>query len=132
RRVSRERTRIARQQDDLTAHERQVRTEPNQYLGADALALTNQSEEDVLGPDEVVAEPERLAQRELQDLLRARSKRDVTRGSGSADADDLFDLLADGSQRDPERFERLRGKPFALADQAEQHVLGPDVVVIEE
>ena len=35
-------------------------------------------------------------------------------------------------QRDPERFERLRGEPFALVDQAEQDVLGPDVVVIEE
>ena len=56
----------------------------------------------------------------------------MTRGSASADADDLFDLLADGSQRDPERLERLRGEPFALADQAEQDVLGPDVVVIEE
>ena len=36
-------------------------------------------EEDVLGADVVVAELQRLAQRELEDLLRAWGERDVTR-----------------------------------------------------
>ena len=39
--------------------------------------------------------------------------------------------LADGLQRDAERLERLGGDAFALVDQAEQDVLGADVVVVE-
>ena len=46
-------------------------------------------------------------------------------------ADDLLDLLADGLQRDAERLERLGGDALALVDQAEQDVLGADVVVVE-
>ena len=46
-------------------------------------------------------------------------------------ADDLLDLLADGLQRDAERLERLGGDALALVDEAEQDVLGADVVVVE-
>ena len=46
-------------------------------------------------------------------------------------ADDLLDLLADGLERDVQRLERLGGDALALVDQAEQDVLGADVVVVE-
>ncbi len=46
-------------------------------------------------------------------------------------ADDLLDLLADTLQRDAEALERLGSDAFTLVDQAEQDVLGPDVVVVE-
>ena len=56
----------------------------------------------------------------------------MTRRRGAAVADDLFDLRAHGFERDAERFERLRGDALALVDQAEEDVLGSDVVVVEQ
>ena len=46
-------------------------------------------------------------------------------------ADDLLDLLADLLQLDAEALECLAGHAVALVNQAEQNVLGPDVVVVE-
>ena len=109
----------------------QVGAELLQDLGGDALALADQAEQDVLGADVVVAELQRLAQRQLQDLLRSRGERDVTGGGRLALTDDLLDLLADRLERDVQGLERLGGDAFTLVDQAEQDVLGPDVVVVE-
>ena len=47
-------------------------------------------------------------------------------------ADDLLDLGAHGLERDAERLERLGRDALALVDQAEQDVLGADVVVVEQ
>ena len=59
----------------------------------------------------------------------------VAKGLDSTDpaalADDLLDLVPHGIQADPQRLQRLRPDTFALADEAEQDVLGTDVVVIE-
>ena len=124
---------VAREQlDDLLAHARQVGAELHEHLRGDAFALADEPEQDVLGADVVVAELERLAQRELEDLLRARRERDVARRGLAAVADDLLDLRADGFERDAERLERLGGDAFALVDQSEQDVLGADVVVVEQ
>ena len=46
-------------------------------------------------------------------------------------ADDLLDLLPHRVQADPQRLQRPGRDAVALADQAEQDVLGADVVVIE-
>ncbi len=48
--------------DDGLADLLQLGTELLQHLGGDTLALANEAEEDVLGPDVVVAELERLTQ----------------------------------------------------------------------
>ena len=55
----------------------------------------------------------------------------MTAGRRAALADDLFHLAAHGLERDAERLEGLGGDAFALVDQAEQDVFGPDVVVPE-
>ena len=47
-------------------------------------------------------------------------------------ADDLLDLRADGLERDAERLECLGRDALTLVDQAEQDVLGADVVVVEQ
>ena len=52
------------------------------------------------------------------------------RGRAAA-ADDLLDLAADGLQRDAEGLQGLGRDALALVDEAEQHVLGPDVGVAE-
>ena len=124
---------VARQQlDDLLAHAAQVGAQLDEHLGGDALALADEAEQDVLGADVVVAELQRLAQRQLEHLLGARRERDVAARRRPTLADDLLDLVAHGLERDAERLERLGRDAFALVDQAEEDVLGADVVVVEE
>ena len=124
---------VARQElDDLLADPREVGAQLDQHLGRDALALADEAEEDVLGADVVVAELQRLAQRQLEDLLGAGRERDVPRGRRAALADDLLDLLAYGLEADAQRLERLGRDTLTLVDEAEQDVLGADVVVVEE
>jgi hypothetical protein len=65
------------QLDDLLAHTREVCAELDQHLSGDALALADEAEQDVLGADVVVAQLQRLAQRQFQNLLGARGERDV-------------------------------------------------------
>ena len=85
----------------------------------------------MLGADVVVAELQRLAQRQLQHLLGPRRERDVPARRLLALADDLLDLLPDALQGDPEGLQGLGGHTLALVDEAEQDVLGADVVVVE-
>src|SRR5690606_33166301 len=118
--------------DDLLTHAVQVGTELDEHLGCDTLALANEAEQDVLGPDVVVAELERLPQRELQHLLGAWGEGDVSGRRLLALADDLLDLLAHRLELDVEPLERLARDTLALVDKAEQNVLGPDVVVVEQ
>ena len=88
-------------------------------------------EQDVLGADVVVAERERLAQRQLEHLLRAGREGDLAGRDLVALADDPRDLRAHLFDRDVERLEHARGKTLLLAQQPEQDVLGADVVVLE-
>ena len=115
----------------LLAHPVQVGAQLDQHLRRDALALADQAEQDVLGADVVVAELQRLAQRQLQHLLGPRRERDVPARRLLPLADDLLDLLADALQRDPEGLQGLGGHALALVDEAEEDVLGADVVVVE-
>ena len=67
---------VAREQlDDLLADAGQVGAEADEDLSGDALALAYETEQHVLGADVVVAELERLAQRQLENLLRSRRER---------------------------------------------------------
>src|SRR3954468_683605 len=121
----------AQQLDDLLADAVEIGAQLHQDLGGDALTLADEAEQDVLGADVVVAELQRLAQRQLQDLLGARGEGDVPGRGLLALADDLLHLLADALQRDAEGLERLRGDTLTLVDQAQEDVLGADVVVVE-
>ena len=120
------------QLDDLLAHAAEIGAELDEHLCGDALALADEAEEDVLGADVVVAELQRLAQRQLEDLLRTRRERDVARRRRAALTDDLLDLAAHGLERDAERLEGLGGDALALVDQPEQDVLGADVAVVQQ
>ena len=124
---------VARQQlDDLLAHAAEVGAQLHEHLGGDALALADEAEQDVLGADVVVTELQRLAQRQLEDLLGARGEGDVARRRRAALTDDLLDLAAHGLERDAEGLEGLGGHALALVDEPEQDVLGADVVVVEQ
>src|SRR5579864_3171614 len=117
--------------DDLVADLLGVGVEVEQDARGDAFVLAHEPEQDVLGADVVVSEGERLAQRELEDLLRARRERDLPGRHLVALADNASDLRAHLLDGDVERLEHARGKSFFLAQQPEQDVLGADVVVLE-
>src|SRR4051812_13594894 len=120
------------QLDDLLADLVELRAELDEDLGCDALALADQPEQDVLGADVAVAELECLAERVLEDLLRAGREGNVSGRGLLPLADDLLDLGPYRFERDVERFEGLRGDAFAFVDQTQEYVLGPDVVVVEQ
>ncbi len=108
-----------------------VGVEVEQDAGGDALVLAHQAEQDVLRADVVVAERQRLAQRQLEHLLGARREGDLAGGDLLAGADDAHDLGAHPLDGDVERLEHARGETLLLAQQAEQDVLRADVVVLE-
>ena len=124
-------TRAGQHADDLVADLLGVGIEVEQDAGGNALVLADEAEQDVLGADVVVAERQGLAQRQLENLLGARGERDLARRHLFALADDARDVGAHVFHRDVEGVEHARGEPLLLAQQAEQDVLGADVVVLE-
>jgi hypothetical protein len=86
----------------------------------------------VFGADVVVPELERLAQRQLENLLRPRRERDLpARRRVLAAPDDRLDARPHVRGRHAERLERAPGEALLLAQKAEQEVLGADVVVLQ-
>jgi fatty-acyl-CoA synthase len=122
---------LRQQLDDLLAQLVQFGAQPDQHLRGHAVTLTDQAQQDVLGADVALAELQRLTQRELQYLLGPGRERDVPGRRLLAPADDLLDLLPHGIQADLQRLQRPGRDTFALVDEAEQEVLGTDVVVIK-
>ena len=117
--------------DDLVADLLGIGVEVEQDPGGDALVLADEAEQDVLGADVVVAEGERLAQRQLEHLLGARRERDLARRDLVTLADDPRDLRPYFLHGDVQRLEDARGEPLLFAEEAEQDVLSADVVVLE-
>ena len=104
-----------------------------QHLRRDALLLAEQAEQQVLGADVGVVELARLAHRELEHLLGARGVRQVGTGGGAAfpflTVSSIFCWI---SSRSTLRLVQHRGgDALALADQAEQDVLGAHVLVVQ-
>src|SRR5205823_1977861 len=117
--------------DDLVADLLRVGVEVEQDARRDAFVLPHEAEQDVLRADVVVAETERFPQRELQHLLRARRERDLAGRDLVALPDDPRDLRPHFLNRDVEGLEHPRRETLFFAEQAEQDVLGADVVVLE-
>ena len=72
-----------------------------------------------------------LRQIMAQELAAFRAIETDPRAIARGELENLLDLGAHGLQRDVEAFERLGRDPLALVDEAEQDVLGADVVVVE-
>ncbi len=87
----------------------------------------------MLGADVAVIELARFAHRELEHLLRARGIREIGAGRwrGFPLLDRLLDLLLNLVELDAEVLQHGRGDALALADEAEQDVLGAHVFVVE-
>jgi hypothetical protein len=105
----------------------------DQHARRDALVLAHEPKQDVLRADVVMAQGQRLAQRQLEHLLRARRERDLLRGHlvRRAVARDAQDLGADALDVDVERLQDAGRNTLLLTKQAEQDVLRADGVVPE-
>ena len=88
--------------NDLLAHTVQIGAKLDEYLRCDAFALADQAQEDVLRADVVVPELQCLTKRQLENLFRPWSEGNMSTRSLLPLTDDLFNLLADGFQRDAE------------------------------
>ena len=115
----------------LGAHALEVDAQAFEHTGGDAFALADEAEEQVLGADVAVVEPARLFDGELDDLLGARRQANLAGHRLLAAADDEFDGGADLVELDAEVVEDLGGYTVAFANEAEEQVLGANVVVVE-
>ena len=85
----------------------------------------------MLGADVVVAELQCLTQAQLKNALGARGEGNVSFDRLLTFTDNVDDCCANRVLIDVKTFQGLRGHAFTLGNQAEQKVLGTDVVVIE-
>jgi hypothetical protein len=117
--------------DDLIADLLRVGVEVGEDACSDALVLPHQAEQDVLGADVVVSQRQRLAQGQLEHLLRTRGERNLPRRDLLARTHDPNHLVANLFDRDLESFEYTRGEALLFTQQSQQDVLRADVVVLE-
>ena len=117
--------------DDLVADLVAIGVEVEQDARGDALVLANEAEQDVLGADVVVAQAQRLAQRQLKNLLGTGRERDLAGGDLLAGSDDADHLGAHAFNSDVEGLEDASGESLLLTEKTEKDVLGTDVVVLE-
>src|SRR6201999_2423327 len=106
--------------DDLVADLVRIRVEVEQDAGRDALVLAHQAEQDVLGADVVVAQAQRLAQRQLEHLLGARRERDLPGRDLLAGTDDADHLRTHAFHGDVEGLENASGETLLLTEKTEK------------
>ena len=109
----------------------EVHTQGFEHAGGDALAFADEAEQQVLGADVVVAQAASLVDGQLDDALGTRGQADLTDDRAIAAADDELDGRADLGQLDVHVLEHACSHALALAHEAEEQVLGADVVVVE-
>ena len=117
--------------DDLAPDLVRVDAEVGQHARGDTLGLSDEPEQDVLGANVVVPELQRLSQGELENLLRARGERCLATRPLFAIADDALDLLAHLVERDVQRSQSAGSDALVLTQEAQEQVLGANVVVVE-
>ena len=125
------RGRLRQDANDLVADLVEADAERLQDAGGDPLTLADQAQEQVLGADVVVAQPAGLVDGQLDDALGARRQPDLAHDRPIAPADDELDGRPDLGQLDVHVLEHARGDTLSLANEAEEQVLGSDVVVVE-
>ena len=119
------------QRHDGLPYSVQVGAQGDENLSSDTFALSDKSQQDVLGPDVVVPELHRLTEGELEDLLSARRERRRTGRARRRRPDRLLDLRPNGHRGDTERLEHPSCHCLVLSNEPEQKVFGADEAVIQ-
>ena len=117
--------------DDRFARLLVIHVELEQDVRGDPVVLPEEPEQDVLRPDVVATERERLPERELEHLLRPRRERDLAARHLLARPDDQRDPRPNLANGHAEELEYPRRQSLFHAQESEQQVLGPDVVMVQ-
>ena len=123
----------AQQPQGLRARLLQAHARVGQHLGGDALLFPEQTQQEVLGAHVGVVQLPGLGHGQLQHLLGPRGVRQVGPDGGARFPllDRLLDLLLDLLEVDVEVGQDRGGDAFALANQAQEDVLGAHVFVVQ-
>ncbi len=110
----------------------EVHVEIAQRLRRDALALADEREQQMLGPDVLMMQDPRLLAREFEDSLRPGRPLRLLHGGAVAPARDvLLNMLADSIEIDGEFPEHRRRHALSLSHYPEEEVLRAKIVVVE-
>jgi hypothetical protein len=108
----------------------QVGAQILQDVGGDPLTFDQQSEQQVLGADVVVARPAGFLEGDLDHLLHPRGRDDLLDDGAFVAAQDRLDGGPDLVDLHAQVVQHLGGQPLAFPEQAEEQVLGADVGVV--
>src|SRR6185437_4149688 len=122
--------RVVEETLDLRADLLQGRAEVLQDVRGDALAFDEQSKEQVLGADVVVAHASRLFEGDLDDLLHARGRNDLLDDDSLVAAQHRFDGLPDLADLDAQVVENLGGESLTFAKEPQEQMLCADIAVV--
>ena len=100
-------------------------------LHGNAIALANDAKQKMLGRDVVLPELQRLAKRALEHALGTRRERNMAGSGGGILIGDVLYLADDLVIGDIELLQGTRGDAFALADQAQEQVLGAHIGLLQ-
>jgi hypothetical protein len=118
--------------DHFVADPLRIGTEGKQDASRGTSLLADEAEQEVLGVDMVLSEILRLTQRPLERILRFWRERDRSGRRGLiAPTDHLHDSVTHPICRDAKRLQHVGAGTAVLADQPEQEVLGPYVLMPE-
>jgi len=130
--ASPEKPMVSEQGQGLLAHLVQAGAEPFQDLGGDGLPFLHQAEEEVLGPDVVVAQLPGLLDGQLQDPLGLRGEGDLPEREGLGETGEgPLHFRLDRLEAKAQALEDRRGDPLTVPDESQEDVLGPDEIVAE-
>ena len=121
----------AEQRGRLHANLGGIDPEVGEDARGDAFAFTDQPEQEVLGTDVIVIELARFFEGQLDDAFGARREDHLLLDRLAAAADDGLDFRAHLRKIDAERLEHFGRETLTLGNNAEQDVLGSDVVVAQ-
>ena len=118
--------------EDFVACPFDIHFQALQDAGRDAFPLSQQTQQNMLGPDIGMVERLGFLAREGEHLFHARRVRDVADHLGFRSGADLFfDFHPHGLQVESHLLQDVDGNALPELDQAEQQMFGPDVVVVE-
>jgi hypothetical protein len=123
---------ITEQRERLPAHLVDACTSRLEDLRCDRLALFHHAQQQVLRADVIVTKLSRFLDRQLQNALGLRRKRDFTEREGLGESrEGALDFCLHRLQSETQQPQHRSGDAFLIADEAEKHVLGADEVVSE-
>src|SRR5690606_28118927 len=122
----------AQELERLVAYFLAIDAHVGEHLGGNALSFADQSEQEMLGPDIVVAELARFIDGELQHSLGVRSERDLADGERPAGLrHHALHGMADRVEIESQIGQDGRGDPLSFAEESEEQMLRPDGIVLE-